>query len=134
MKTGAAAVSVIVRSNMRQLTLRLDVATLAHLRDAGKAQNITALTLATMLVAQIAHDNLVVAVIGSGAVPVRGPGKRFTIQLDVETMTYLHDAGQQYSVSAATMATALLARIARDRLVGAVLDNDPVQAGKRGVQ
>ena len=82
MKTGAAAVSVIMRLDMRQLTLRLDVATLAHLRDAGKAQNITALTLATMLVAQIAHDNLVVAVIGSGA----------------------------------------------------VLDNDPVQAGKRGVQ
>jgi hypothetical protein len=59
---------------MRQLTLRLDVATLAHLRDAGKAQNITALTLATMLVAQIAHDNLVVAVIGSGA--VAGPQRQ----------------------------------------------------------
>jgi hypothetical protein len=38
-----------------------------HLRDGGKAQNITALTLATMLVAQIGHDNLVVAVIA----PVR---------------------------------------------------------------
>jgi hypothetical protein len=111
---------------MRDFTLQLDVATLAHLRDAGKARNVTAPMLATMLVAQVARDNLVLAVIGSGPVPVRGRGKRFTVQLDAATMTYLCDAGQQHGVSAATMATALLARIASDRLVGAVLDNDPI--------